>query len=364
MTDLANRTSLPVGKLPSSLLGRLLAEYQSSDPSVLVGPGIGRDAAAIAIGGAVLVVKNDPITFASHSAATYLVDVNANDLACLGAVPRWLLVTALLPEGVNAAEIERQFAELFTACARRGISLVGGHTEITAGVDRTILVGHLLGETTADRLLRPGGAQPGDVLLLTKALALEGTALLANERPGFLTQTVGEETVKRARRLLDEPGISVLRDAEVLLAAGGVTALHDPTEGGLAMAVRELAGAASRAAEIDRGAVPILPETSRLAAALGLDPLGMLASGSLLAAAEPAAVSGLLEAGRREGIPVTEIGLVREADAGFTLRGDAGVTELPRFNTDEVSRWLTSGPGTTADKEERRAMPSETVNTR
>ena len=109
---------LPVGKLPSELLGRLLATYATSDPTVLVGPGVGGDAAAIDLGETTLVVKSDPITFASESPAQYLVDVNANDLACLGATPRWMMVTALLPEGTTESSSRRTFASYATpACS-------------------------------------------------------------------------------------------------------------------------------------------------------------------------------------------------------------------------------------------------------
>src|SRR5919204_3481343 len=126
---------LPVGKLPADLLGRLLATYATDDPAVLVGPGIGGDAAAIHVGGTTLVVKSDPITFATDSPAKYLVDVNANDLACLGATPRWMMVTALLPERETTEKaVEAHFRELRDACVHRGISLVGGHTEITSGL--------------------------------------------------------------------------------------------------------------------------------------------------------------------------------------------------------------------------------------
>ncbi len=338
MTD----APLPLGKLPSDLLARLLATYGSADPATLVGPGVGRDAAAIAVGdgAAVLVVKSDPITFATTSAAAYLVDVNANDVACLGARPRWLLTTALLPPGTTPAAVEEQFADLFAACKRRGISLVGGHTEVTAGLDRTILVGTLLGETTADRLLRPGGTRPGDLLLLTKALALEGTALLANELGDHLAPAVGRETVERARRFLADPGISVVRDADVLLAAGGVTALHDPTEGGLAMGAREMAEAAGCGVEIRLADVPVLPETAAIAQHFGLDPLGMLASGSLLAAARPDSVPGLLTAATRAGVAVAEVERVVEAGQGYRLLSNGNAAPLPVFATDEVSRAL------------------------
>src|SRR5215212_5453906 len=173
---------LPVGKLPGDLLARLIAGHRIDDPAVVVGPGIGRDAAAIEIGDTVLVVKSDPITFATDTAAQYLVDVNANDLACMGAKPRWMLVTALLPEGrTTEASVTALFRELQEACQQRDIALIGGHTEVTAGLDRVILSGQLLGITTKDRLVQPGTAKPGHRLLLTKALAIEGTSLLARE---------------------------------------------------------------------------------------------------------------------------------------------------------------------------------------
>lgn len=330
---------LPVGKLPAGLLGQLLATFGNSDPAVLVGAGVGRDAAAIAFGDRVLVAKTDPITFAGSNAAAYLVDVNANDLACLGATPRWLLVTALLPEGITADAVTAQFNELAAACHARGISLVGGHTEITAGLDRTILVGCLLGETTPDRLLRPGGARLGDRVLLTKALAIEGTALLATELGDRLESGVGRALVDRARSLLASPGISVRHDAQTLLAAGGVTALHDVTEGGLAMAIREIVTAAA-GCRIERAAIPILSETRVIADYLGLDPLGMLGSGSLLATAAAAAVPALTATARAADIHVTEIGEILPLAGGFELHDGGTTYDLPTFDTDEVSRAL------------------------
>jgi hydrogenase maturation factor len=329
---------LPVGKLPSQLLARLIGTYATSDPTVLVGPGIGGDAAAIEVGSTTLVVKSDPITFASESPAQYLVDVNANDLACLGATPRWMMVTALLPEGTTEELVELHFRELRDACLQRGISLVGGHTEITFGLRRPILVGVLLGEVERGRLLRPGGASAGDRLLLTKAIAIEGTALVARELGDRLRTTVDPELVARAAQLLADPGISVAPEAIALLDAGGVTALHDPTEGGLATGVRELGLAAGCGATIDRDAVPILPETAAIADALDLDPLGMLASGSLLAAVEPAAVERLLALD----VGVTPVGELTEESRGFILREGGVERELPAFDSDETARVLGS----------------------
>ena len=331
---------LPVGKLPGELLGRLIATYATSDPTVIVGPGIGGDAAAIEVGATTLVVKSDPITFASESPARYLVDVNANDLACLGATPRWMMVTALLPEGTTEELVESHFRELRDVCLQRSISLVGGHTEITFEVRRPILVGVLIGEVDARRLLRPGGARAGDTLLLTRAIALEGTALVAREVGAQLGGAVDHLLVERAANLLFDPGISVVPEAMALLEAGGVTALHDPTEGGLATGIRELALAAGCGATIDRDSVPIMPETAAIAGALGLDPLGMLASGSLLAAVDAGAVDRLVATGNSHGFELTSIGKVTGHRGSFRLRTDGGEQELPAFDSDEITRVL------------------------
>jgi hydrogenase expression/formation protein HypE len=332
---------LPVGKLPGELLGRLVAAYASSDPTVVVGPGIGGDAAAIDLGATTLVVKSDPITFASESPARYLVDVNANDLACLGATPRWMMVTALLPAGTTEDEVEAHFRELRDACVERSVLLVGGHTEVTYAVSRPILVGVLIGEARRGALLHPGGARPGDVLLLTKALALEGTALVARELGDRLSRIVDPDVVERAASFLAAPGISVVPEAMALLDAGGVTALHDPTEGGLATGVRELALAAGCGAMVDRNAVPVLPETAAIAGALGLDPFGMLASGSLLVAADAESAGRLITTADGIGVRLTRIGEVTDRVGRFMLR-DAGVEqELPVYESDEIARALT-----------------------
>jgi hydrogenase maturation factor len=344
MSTQADERVLNPGKLPSALLSRLLREYATTDPAVLVGPGVGRDAAALAIGGETLVVKSDPITFATENAASYLVNVNANDIACLGAVPRWLTVTALLPEGkTTPALVEAQFRELHEACAGIGVTLIGGHTEVTHGLDRPILVGHMLGVARPEGILRPGGARPGDQLLLTKAIAIEGTALLARECPRELACALGQDVVARAQQLLHDPGISVVRDADVVLNVGGITALHDPTEGGLAMGVRELAIAAGCGATLDPESVPVLPETRAVANHFGLEPCGMLASGALLAAASPEAVTRIRDACAAAGVPIARIGTVEPESNGVRWSRDGRLEELPEFNQDEVSRVLSVG---------------------
>lgn len=319
-----------------------MAAYATSrDASVIVGPGRGRDAAVVQPDGALVAAKTDPITFASNSAAAYLVDVNSNDLACLGATPRWLLVTALLPDGkTSELDVERQFRELSEICSARNISLVGGHTEITPAVNWPVLVGTLLGIVTAGGLLKPGGARIGDRVLLTKGIAIEGTALLARELPGRLIPMLGHAFVDRAANLLNNPGISIVRDARVLLETGGISALHDPTEGGLATAAQELADAAGYGVMLEEASIPILPETRAISEALEIDPLGLLASGSLLAAAEPDAVRDIIDLARKRDIVVSDIGCIVSAPKSLLRRADGNIVPLREFPSDEIARVL------------------------
>jgi hydrogenase maturation factor len=346
MTD----SALPVGKLPFELLGSLLSSLSPADDTVVVGPGLGRDAAVIDIGGTLLVVKNDPITFVSREAGTYLVNVNANDLSCLGAVPRWMLVTALLPEHGSTPELVADlFNQLQRSCASLGVSLVGGHTEITAGVPRPLLIGTLIGTAPAGGLLFPGNANRGDRILLARPAAIEGTALLALEREDLLVGEFGTEFVTDAQALLHDPGISVVSIARTLLDAGAVTALHDPTEGGVATGVREIAAASGLGAVMNRDLVPLRAETRAIATYFGLDPLGMLSSGTLLATVGPEQVETVMTCSADAGIDIAVIGKLTSITSGYQLLENNRSSELPVFQTDEVTRALaaTERKGTT-----------------
>jgi len=330
---------LPLGKLPAPLLARLLEAVSPSDPRVIVGPGVGQDAAVLDLGDRYLVAKTDPITFASDAIGWYAVQVNANDIACSGATPRWFLATLLLPEGrTEAALAEAIFTQIGAACRALDISLVGGHTEITYGLDRPIVVGTMLGEVAPAQLVTAGGARIGDVLILTKGIAIEATAIIARERAEALAGLFPPEFLERCRNFLYQPGISVMRDAQVALGAGRVHAMHDPTEGGLATGLQELAQASKVGLEVDAEVVPVLPETAALCAHFGLDPAGAIASGALLlavAAEDAAAITAALQAA---GIAASVIGRVLPAGDGLWLRQGSERRPLPSFERDEITR--------------------------
>ena len=207
---------MQAGKLPLDLLTRLLDKIEVRDPRVVLGPRPGEDAALIDIGDRYLVAKTDPITFATDLIGWYMVQVNANDLAVMGATPRWLMATLLLSEGTSAEVAESIFDQILDACATLGITLVGGHTEVTYDLPRPVAVGALLGEVAKDKAVLSSGARVGDSIVLTKGIAVEGTSLVAREAADALEAAgVSRDTVDRARKMLFSPGISVVLDADV-----------------------------------------------------------------------------------------------------------------------------------------------------
>lgn len=334
---------LKPGKLPPELLQRLLSAYTSADPRVIVGPAVGEDAAVIDMGGRHLIVTSDPITFATDAIGYYAVVVNANDIATRGGQPKWFLATLLLPEHTTSeALVDTIFAQIAQACSTFGIALVGGHTEVTCGLDRPILSGHMLGEVEPAALVTTAGAQMGDVLLLTKGICLEGASIIARERQVDLRHRgVPEDLLRRAQNFLFDPGISVVRDAHLAIGSGRVHAMHDPTEGGLAMAVHELASAARVGVALQREQIPVLEEASLLCRIYGLDPFGTIASGALLIATPPEDAAQVQLALQTNGIDCAMIGRVVSPSEGVFI-DDGGMRQpLPRFERDEISRLFT-----------------------
>ncbi len=330
---------LPVGKLPAELLAQIIKRAPTSADRVLLGPGIGLDCAVLEFGSTCLVLKSEPITFASRQPGWYAVQIAANDVVTTGALPKWMLLTVLLPERKTTASlVEEISAQVFDACRALDIALIGGHTEITYGLDRPILVTTLIGEVEKSALITPKGARPGDRLLITKGAPIEAAALLAREFPDRLAGTLSAEEIRAAQDFIYSPGISVFRDARTAVQAGRVTAMHDPTEGGVATALWELAEACQNTLVVDPTKIPVLPLAQKVCTVFGLDPLGAIASGSLLLSVAPESVGNILTALIQAGIPSVEIGIIQPGPARVIARTGYGEQPLTRFSRDEIAR--------------------------
>lgn len=331
------------GKVPSDVLRSLLQQHGPRSRRVLTGPAIGEDAAAVLTSLPVVVAATDPVSAAVDRIGWYVVHVNANDVATRGAEPLWFLLTLLLPEvGTTSEMVENVFAQVAAACKEVGAELIGGHTEVTPGLDRPLAVGTMLGETTTFRLTATHGARAGDALVLAGPIAIEGTALLARERPDLLRgRDVPDPVVARARDLLDRPGISVLPAARFAMRAARPHAMHDVTEGGLTTALHELASAAGVGVRVFASEVPILEETRVVCDALGLDPWCLIGSGALLLSCDTEDVEPLLRGYAEQGITAARIGLATAPDQGIRREGaDGHATPFVEAERDEVVRAL------------------------
>ncbi len=328
------------GKVPLELLSDVLPGKAAAGAGVVIGPAVGEDAAVLRLEGELLVAKSDPITLASRDLGRYLVAVNANDIAVMGAKPRWLLVTILLPPGRQA---DRQFATIMRqvqeACHEANIALVGGHSEITDGLSRPIAVGTMLGEVVGSRILDKSTIRPGDELFMTGSIAIEGTAVLAKDFGAELqSRGVSSKMLRRACKLLFDPGISIVRAAEIAAQVENVRAVHDPTEGGIIGAVFELGVRSRCGILLEADLIPILPETSAICRALGLDPLRLLASGSLLIAAAPGSENALADAFAETTISLTRIGAFQPPGRGSWAIAGGKKARLRAPERDELAR--------------------------
>lgn len=325
---------LPAGKLPADLMARLLGDQGDLPPEVLVGPAVGEDASAIDLPAGVLIVTTDPITLTGRDIGRYAVTVNANDVAVRGVRPRWFLVAVLLPPSTTAAEVEALFATMRAGLADSGITLVGGHTEVTSAVRRPVVVGQMLGLAEDRRFVTTGGAQVGDVVFQVGAAPVEGAAVLAAEA-GDSLGGVDAGHRQAATGALDEPGISVVQPA-LLAARLGSTAMHDPTEGGLAAGLNELAFASGVRLRVDRDQLLWWEPAMAVCRAVGADPWATLASGTLLAAFHPAAAVAAANAFAGGGYQAAVIAVAENGRGVIDSHG----TAIPWPEHDELNRIL------------------------
>jgi hydrogenase expression/formation protein HypE len=324
------------GKLsPDKLRGLIFDRLHSRRSDILLGPGLGEDSAVIDFGEEVCVISTDPITGASQRLGWLAVHVACNDVAANGAEPVGVQAALLLPEGVDDEFIGQVIYDMDAACDELGIEILGGHTEVTSQVTCPLVVTTAVGRAPRDRYVTSAGAQPGDIIYVTKGAGFEGTAILAaDHREALISLGVEQSLLERAGGFFHQ--ISVVSEA-LAAAKAGVSAMHDITEGGFYGALWELLEASGRGCRVRLEEVPVLPETEAICRALELDPLGLISSGSLLITAPPEVP--VVEAVRQVGVTAYPVGEVTEAEKRIMV-SPTGEWELTLPVEDELWRFL------------------------
>ena len=333
--------NLPSGKIPPKILEKSVFPFLgTTDSDILHGPGIGRDAALVRVGRKVLVATTDPITGAVHNIGAYVVHICANDVATFGIHPRWFLATILLPEEADSKLLEEIMVAMHSTAKELGVSIIGGHTEVTPGLNRPIIIGFMLGLAEQDQYVTSTQAKSENSIILTKGVGIEGTAILATELEQTLRKTLDISLLTRAQHFIHE--ISVVPEGLKAFSSGAVTAMHDPTEGGIANGLHELANASGLGFIVDRSKLVIREETNQICRVLDINPLNLIASGAMLIAVENSKASAVIQLLKDEGITASIIGhLVKDSTQRKIIDLDGSIKNLVQPTEDAIWQALT-----------------------
>ncbi len=335
--------AFPPGKIPMDVLRTIVFEHLGvQNPRLLLAPGIGEDAAIIKMNGKVIVVTTDPITGSLESVGWLSVHINANDVATCGATPLWYLTTILLPDKADIdhrAVLDQIISQIDTAAKELNITVAGGHTEITPGISRPIVVGIMVGETSIDHYVTSHGAKPGDQIIVTKSVGLEGTSILAEEMESVLSQHLEKTVVKRAKNFIKQ--ISVVKDSQIAMKVGGINAMHDPTEGGIFLGLHEIADASQLGLHIHEELIPLASETKAICEVFGIDPFQLISSGCLIISASPEKAPTIVKKLENENIAARIIGeFVGDPQLRKIYTKENEYREIPRPTSDHLWRAL------------------------
>jgi hydrogenase expression/formation protein HypE len=299
--------SLPPGKIPPEILKEVIFKnLGATREEVALGPAAGIDGAVVNVGDKSLITSIDPITGALEIIGWLAVNINANDVSTFGVEPAFFLSCILLPEKADRKSVETISFQMNKAAKELGIAIIGGHCEATPGLTSPMVVGCAMGTTEKGNYVTAAGAKTGEKIIMTKAAGIEGTAILASDRMHKLKKTMDPSTLKKAREFFKM--ISVVHEASIAFKTGGVHAMHDPTEGGVIGAIHEMADASGLGVKIIEKKIRVQPETTTISKFYQIDPLQLIASGSLLIAAKPGSADKITRALAKESIPSEIIG--------------------------------------------------------
>ena len=274
---------MKAGKIPESVLKRsVLKQIHTKRKEVVLGAGVGEDCAAVKLEeDEVFVISTDPITGTTTDIGNLAIHITMNDLASAGAEPVGVMLTILLPEESEEGELKKIMGQMEVVCAQAGVQIMGGHTEVTRAVRQPLVNVCGVGKAKNGKLVSTSGARPGDDILVSKWIGLEGTSVIAKEKGRELLTRYPAELVKTAQEF--DRYLSVLPEAAAAMKSG-VSAMHDVTEGGIFGALWELAESSGVGLEVDLKKIPVKQETIEICEFFNINPYELISSGCMLMA--------------------------------------------------------------------------------
>jgi len=330
--------TLSFGKIPVDILKEVVFKNLGvKRGEVVLGPSAGIDGAVIDVGDKSLIVSSDPITGAIERVGWLAVNINANDVATFGVAPEFFLSCILLPQNAHKKTVETISTQIGRAAKELGIAIVGGHCEVTPGLSNPIVVGCTMGIIDKGHYVTAGGAKIGDRLILTKSVGIEGTAILASDKEEPLKKAINTSTVEKAKDFFNQ--VSIVKEAMIAFKTGGVSAMHDPTEGGLAGGVHEMADASNLGVKIFQEKIRIQPETYAICKFFKIDPLQFISSGALLISAKPEFAEKIVKKLEQKQINASVVGeFLKKPNYRVLIQKNGRIKALPRPSSDHL--WL------------------------
>lgn len=314
-----------VGKLTNETLKKLILDKLPSAKDVMLTSGVGEDCAAIEFGSEACVLSTDPITGATEAIGSLAVHVSGNDIASSGAEPKYMLATLLVPPDKNEEDIAEVVEELIQTSEELGISIIGGHTEVTDAVTRIVMSTTVIGRVPKEKLISSSGAKLGDDIIMTKYAGLEGTCILSAEYRDELSSVLTESDKKEVTEL--KKSLSVIKEG-IIASEIGATAMHDITEGGVYGAVHELCTASGVGCELYSKEIPILESTKKICKRFSINAKRLIGSGSMLITTKK--TDELICSLKKSGINAAVIGRVKAGDITVTEYGINEVLQPPQ----------------------------------
>jgi len=345
-----------MGKVPAETLKRTVFKLLGAQrEEVVLGPALGEDGAVVTVGDKVLISAMDPITGATERIGWLAVNINANDVATFGVRPSFFTSCILLPENSTEETVRTICEQMDFACRKLGMAIIGGHSEVAPELDRPIIVGCAMAVTEPGRYVTSGGSKPRDKLILTKSAGIEGTAILATEGSERLGKKLDERDLESARGFYDY--VSVVEDAVLAFNTGGVRAMHDPTEGGVAGGIHEVADAGNVGVKVFERKIPVAVETSEICSFFKIDPLQLIGSGALLISAEPDSADRIVRVLADHDIKAAVIGeFLKNPAERILIHTDGSATDLVRPVCDHL--WVALEPKSMDDLLAHSRFPS------
>lgn len=306
---------LPIGKLDSDLLREIVFDkikYRSDE--VKVRPGIGEDCAVMDFGSCDCIMSTDPISSAVSDIGRLCIHITCNDIASNGVQPLGIMLACMLPEGTTAEDVEQIMEQAAETAAALEVEIIGGHTEITAAVKQPVIVSTAVGRCLSGECQSGDEMEPGDYIMVSKSVGLEGSGIIAADYPDRLELTDGE--LERARSFLEMTGVV---PEGVTAGRVGTHGMHDITEGGILGAVWEMCQISHKGAEVWEEAIPLEPETVKICSQCGIDPFRLISSGSMVIIVPKDRLEKMEKAMAAEGIKATVIGRIMEESEGIYM---------------------------------------------